>query len=85
MNEKLSDRQYGNVLDMIRSGAKANMSGMNDEYLRNHMQRCVDQFNEWLDIVKAEAWEEGLEAKFKLLEGDDSISLTNPYRGDSNE
>ena len=29
--------------------------------------------------AKAKAWEEGLEAKFKLLEGQDSVSLDNPY------
>lgn len=35
---------------------------------------------EWINDIKAQAWEEGLEAKFKLLDGEDSISLTNPYR-----
>ncbi len=30
--------------------------------------------------LMAKAWEEGLEAKFKLLEGQDSVSLDNPYR-----
>lgn len=29
--------------------------------------------------LMAKAWEEGLEAKFKLLEGQDSVSLDNPY------
>jgi hypothetical protein len=39
-------------------------------------------FDRWLAEVKAQVWEEGLEAKFKRLEGDDSISLPNPYRGE---
>lgn len=30
--------------------------------------------------ARADAWEEGLEAKFKLLEGQESVSLDNPYR-----
>jgi hypothetical protein len=30
--------------------------------------------------LMAKAWEEGLEAKFKLLEGQHSVSLDNPYR-----
>jgi len=41
------------------------------------------EFDRWLAEVKAQAWEEGLEAKFKRLEDDDSISLPNPYRGEN--
>ena len=52
-------------------------------------QACTHTFAQQLEehslaelirMAKAEAWEEGLEAKFKLLEGQDSISLVNPYR-----
>ena len=68
MKEKISERQLGNIRDMIRIAAKANMSGMSNEYLLNHMQRCVDEFNEWLDIVKAEAWDEGATCRQQLLE-----------------
>lgn len=42
-----------------------------------------EAFDRWLAEVKAQAWEEGLQAKFKRLENDDSVSLTNPYRGEN--
>lgn len=47
-----------------------------------HLMNVIDELIERLQTARAQAWEEGLEAKFKLLEGQDSVSLTNPYRQD---
>lgn len=44
-----------------------------------HLMNVIDELIERIQTAKAQAWEEGLEAKFKLLEGQDSVSLTNPY------
>ena len=53
-------------------------------------QKMVDDFDRWLNQVKAEAWDEGFDVgerdAFDVLEHPDHDCIVNPYRkGNNNE